>query len=242
VFEVGSNRFRNGIRTYSRKGTKRTPQVARSLIEELEEDVDQGPLVRLGEGIVVDWHHEPYDTLFMGDGEDSMRGQQTWSEIPLMPDPVLDAKRKARLRRRKEGLSLAECLDEFGKVEILSEMDTWYCPRCKEHRRASKKLELWKSPDILIFHLKRFSSTAMRRDKLDILVDFPINDLDMSTSVLESEDGKKEIYDLFAVDNHYGSLGGGHYTAYAKSFIDNNWYDYNGMEIWTRPSRQVNCY
>lgn len=24
------------------------------------------------------------------------------------------------------------------------------------------------------------------------------------------------LYDLFAVSNHYGSLGGGHYTAYAR--------------------------
>jgi ubiquitin carboxyl-terminal hydrolase 4/11/15 len=227
--KVGSNRFRNGIRTYSRKGIKTTPQIARNSSEEPEEDVNQGPLIRLGEGIVLDWYNDPYETLFMGEEQDTMRGQQTYGEIPLRVDPVLDAKRTARQRRRKEGLSLAECLDEFGKDEILSEMDTWYCPRCKEHRRASKKLELWKTPDILIFHLKRFSSSATRRDKLDILVDFPINGLDMSTRVVESEGGKKEIYDLFAVDNHYGGLGGGHYTAYAKSFVDKDWYDYNGM-------------
>jgi ubiquitin carboxyl-terminal hydrolase 4/11/15 len=31
-------------------------------------------------------------------------------------------------------------------------------------------------------------------------------------------------YDLFAVSNHYGSLGGGHYTAYAKNPIYKKWY------------------
>lgn len=180
----------------------------------------------------MDWQREPFEALFLGDRDDSMRGHKTYGDgapVPLLPDPALDAKRQARQRRRREGISLAECLDEFGKEEILSEMDTWYCPRCKEHRRASKKLELWKTPDILVFHLKRFSSSLYRRDKLDVLVDFPIKDLDMSTRVLERSDGKKEIYDLFAVDNHYGSLYGGHYTAYAKSFVDQEWYDYNGM-------------
>ena len=44
------------------------------------------------------------------------------------------------------------------------------------------------------------------------------------------EEGKSPIYDLFAVDNHYGGLGGGHYTAYALNFMEDNqnWYEYNG--------------
>ncbi|KFX89047.1 hypothetical protein O988_08786 [Pseudogymnoascus sp. VKM F-3808] len=213
------------------KNTKRTTQRTRMSSEEAEDGANPGPLVRLGEGIVVDWYPEPFATLFEGDRGDTMRGRDTWSSVDILEDPILEAKRKSRLRRRSKGLSLDECLDEFGKEEILSEMDTWYCPRCKEHRRASKKLELWKTPDIMVFHLKRFSSTAMRRDKLDIQVTFPINGLDMSTRVLETEDGKEEVYDLFAVDNHYGSLGGGHYTAYAKSFVDGAWYDYNDSAV-----------
>jgi ubiquitin carboxyl-terminal hydrolase 4/11/15 len=107
-------------------------------------------------------------------------------------------------------------------------MDTWYCPRCKEHRRASKKFELWRTPDILVMHLKRFSSSAMRRDKLDVMVDFPVEGLDLTSRVVESQEGKQEIYDLIAVDDHWGGLGGGHYTAFAKSYVDGEWYEYNG--------------
>lgn len=29
----------------------------------------------------------------------------------------------------------------------------------------------------------------------------------------------KVIYDLFAVSNHFGGLGGGHYTAFAKNHV-----------------------
>lgn len=144
-------------------------------------------------------------------------------------DPELIAKRQLRSQRRKNGIDLDDCLDEFGKEEILSEMDMWYCPRCKEHRRASKKFELWKTPDILVMHLKRFSSSALRRDKLDVMVDFPLEGLDLTSRVVEKEDGKQEIYDLFAVDDHWGGLGGGHYTAFAKNFVDHEWYEYNGM-------------
>lgn len=36
-------------------------------------------------------------------------------------------------------------------------------------------------------------------------------------------------YELYAVSNHYGSLGGGHYTAYAKN--DGSWYSFNDSSV-----------
>jgi ubiquitin carboxyl-terminal hydrolase 4/11/15 len=168
--------------------------------------------------------------LFEGDGpEDHLRGHATFHAIETFDDTELNAKRAARAKRRKNGITLDDCLNEFGKEEVLSEADTWYCPRCKEHQRATKKFELWKTPDILVVHLKRFSSSSTRRDKLDVLVDFPIDNLDLTTRVVEPQEGKQEIYDLIAVDDHWGGLGGGHYTAFAKNFIDGEWYEYNGM-------------
>jgi ubiquitin carboxyl-terminal hydrolase 4/11 len=37
------------------------------------------------------------------------------------------------------------------------------------------------------------------------------------------------IYDLYAVDNHYGGMGGGHYTAYCKNPEDGNWYNFDDV-------------
>ncbi|KAI0999589.1 hypothetical protein K3495_g8609 [Podosphaera aphanis] len=191
---------------------------------------DNGPLVRLGEILVVDWNSQAYDDIFGGDGKD-LRGQSTWHSMPSRQDEELVVKRKTLLQRKKNGITLDDCLNEFGKEEILSEMDTWYCPRCKEHRRASKKFELWMTPDILVMHLKRFSSSARRRDKLDIRVDFPVEGLDLSSRVVKHNENNEEIYDLFAVDNHWGGLGGGHYTACAKNFFDGEWYEYNDSSV-----------
>lgn len=189
---------------------------------------DGGPLLRLGEALIVDWREEAYETVYFGGPDDTMRGQNHFSDIPMMEDPQLKQRKATRKLRKDNGITLDDCLAEFGKEEILSEQDMWYCPRCKEHRRASKKFELWKTPDILIMHLKRFSSGTYRRDKLDVLVDFPLEDLDLTSKVLENEEGKSMIYDLFAVDDHWGGLGGGHYTAFAKNFFNNEWYEYNG--------------
>ncbi|EPE07342.1 ubiquitin specific peptidase 11 [Ophiostoma piceae UAMH 11346] len=191
------------------------------------------PLIRLGEGIMVDWSPEGLDVVFgKDDVNDELRGAPTFGGIPdTLEDPELKDKRRNRISRKKRGLTLDECLDEFEREEILSENDMWYCPRCKEHRRASKKFDLWKTPDILVVHLKRFSSSGWRRDKLDMRVDFPVEGLDITKRVLDRQTGKVEIYDLIGVDDHWGGLGGGHYTAFARNFIDGQWYEYNDSSV-----------
>lgn len=219
-------------KVYGKRGTKKLHQQQRQAQKEkqkafevdqfdMEEPVaDGGPLIRLKEGIVIDWAEEAYKEIFTRDS--------TWEHCETLPDPELDKAQQTRTRRRKNGITIEACLDEFERNEILSEQDMWYCPRCKEHRRASKKFDLWKTPDILVMHLKRFSSSGFRRDKIDVLVDFPLENLDITDRVLQKEDGKQEIYDLIGVDCHWGGLGGGHYTAHAKNFVDGQWYTYNG--------------
>ena len=41
------------------------------------------------------------------------------------------------------------------------------------------------------------------------------------------EGGEPIIYDLFGVSNHFGSLGFGHYTAYALNWKDQQWYNFD---------------
>ena len=45
-----------------------------------------------------------------------------------------------------------------------------------------------------------------------------------------SPDRKYLKYDLFAVSEHYGSTGGGHYTAICRN-VDGNWYNYNDSSV-----------
>lgn len=233
-------------KTYGKKGNKRRDKQARngrdphkSLHVKPQQQppavADGGPLIRLGEGLVVDWDESAWELLFGSalKTESDFQGARTFvdADLETLLDPTVKFNQRRRQTRRSRGITLEECLDEFERAEVLSEQDMWYCPRCKEHRRASKKFDLWKTPDILVAHLKRFSSSGWRRDKLDVLVDFPIQGLDLTSRVLKKEDGQDEIYDLIAVDDHYGGLGGGHYTAYARNFADGEWYNYNGKNI-----------
>lgn len=126
--------------------------------------------------------------------------------------------------------TLDECLDLFVTNEKLGSDDAWYCPKCKEFQQATKKFDLWSVPKVLIIHLKRFHYSRYRRDKIETLVDFPVEDLDISKIVINKNEQLKK-YDLVGVCNHYGTLGGGHYTAYAKNNIDKNWYLFDDHSV-----------
>lgn len=140
-----------------------------------------------------------------------------------------------------KSLSLYDCLTEFTKQEALGKNDTWYCPKCKDHRQVKKKMDIYKAPDVLVFHLKRFSNqgdaTSFRflsADKLDVMVNAPQNGLDLSSIVLSEEQrASKEdlLYDLYAVSNHYGSMGSGHYTANARNPITKQWYSFDDSRV-----------
>ncbi|KAH3765175.1 ubiquitin carboxyl-terminal hydrolase 4 [Pelomyxa schiedti] len=80
-------------------------------------------------------------------------------------------------------VSLDTCLDMFTSLEKLGANDLWYCPGCKSHQPAAKKLDFWKIPPTLIVHLKRFKERCWQ-DKLDIPVRFPVTNLYMTKRVL----------------------------------------------------------
>ncbi|KAJ2906233.1 ubiquitin carboxyl-terminal hydrolase-like protein [Zalerion maritima] len=228
----GKNKKTYGKKNKQRQIRNRQPKTSflRQQQFDDEDDGGDGPLVRLGEGILVDFTEQAYYNVFEN-GLDLNPSKAGSASLVTLVDPEILAREKELEHRRRNGITLDMCLEEFEKEEILAEEDQWYCPRCKDHVRASKKFELWKTPDILIVHLKRFSNSGYRRDKIDITVDFEIEGLDLTHRVIDKTDGKEEIYDLIAVDNHWGGLGGGHYTAVAKNFLDGQWYDYNDSSV-----------
>ena len=121
-------------------------------------------------------------------------------------------------------MTLAKCLKKFCKEEQLEEGDEWYCSKCKKHVLAKKKMEFFYLPKILIICFKRFVKDSYRWEKNEDEVDFPINDMDMKDFVI-GPDKEHSKYDLFAVSQHYGSTGFGHYTAVCKN--NGQWFSYN---------------
>ncbi|MEE6480703.1 hypothetical protein FKM82_012651 [Ascaphus truei] len=140
--------------------------------------------------------------------------------------------------QKKAFMKLKDCIELFTTKEKLGVEDPWYCPNCKEHQQATKKLDLWSLPPVLVVHLKRFSYSRYMRDKLDTLVDFPVSDLDMSKFLINPNAGPCR-YNLIAVSNHYGGMGGGHYTAFSRNKDDGKWYYFDDSSVSTASEDQI---
>ncbi|KAI9993394.1 hypothetical protein PInf_015475 [Phytophthora infestans] len=195
-----------------------------------------------------------------------------------------DASVQQHQRQDNQPLNLAHCMEIFTAKETIPEA---YCGHCKTLRPATKKMDLWRLPPLLVIHLKRFCFTQVSRRKLHHLVDFPLRGLQFGDFVARKReprgrlsgleywlflggklkaDGKAEpsptgssklarpgsprrvsssaldapaaataavrgddgfLYDLYAVVNHVGALGGGHYFAYVLSDHDGKWKCFN---------------
>ncbi|KAL9425122.1 hypothetical protein AB3S75_032119 [Citrus x aurantiifolia] len=134
-------------------------------------------------------------------------------------------------KARTEPLSLYTCLEAFLREEPLVPEDMWYCPQCKERRQASKKLDLWRLPEVLVIHLKRFSYSRSMKHKLETFVNFPIHDFNLTKYVANKNSSRRQLYELYALTNHYGGMGSGHYTAHIKLLDENRWYNFDDSHI-----------
>lgn len=129
-------------------------------------------------------------------------------------------------------VTLQDCFNLFTAEEILDGDDAWFCPQCKKRRRTAKVLHIVRLPKILIIHLKRFQQRrgGVISDKLETFVTYPLKGLDLTPYWPNYADGDEQslvgvpirgqnapfIYDLYGVANHFGTLKGGHYTAFVK--------------------------
>ena len=51
--------------------------------------------------------------------------------------------------------------------------------------------------------------------------------MDLSQYINNNDDKTSKKYDLFAVSNHYGGMGGGHYVAVAQNYFNKKWYKFD---------------
>ncbi|CAI5443433.1 unnamed protein product [Caenorhabditis angaria] len=119
---------------------------------------------------------------------------------------------------------LAEMLDLFSETERLKPEESWYCSKCKEHVEATKRLQLYRLPPVLIIQLKRFVYTAFthqssmhRRSKDERTVEYPLENLDMSPFLADTAPKQASTtYDLTGVVCHSGSSYFGHYISMGR--------------------------
>lgn len=146
-------------------------------------------------------------------------------EINTASKNPLDYNKKEKI----SGISLDDCIESFIKKEKLERRNEWLCKKCKKLQNASKKMEIFYLPKLLIIHLKRFEKSGHYGwTKNNAFIDFPIDNLDMG-KYFNGPDKNNSKYDLYAVSQHYGGCGGGHYTAVCRN--NGDWYSFNDSSV-----------
>lgn len=158
--------------------------------------------------------------------------------LPI-PQSMQAMGRFSRNKVERGGVSLHNCLSSYIQPEKIS-ASGYICKHCKKEATCEKYLSIFRCPNVLVLHLKRFTFSTFRRSKITTSVDFPLNEFDISPYISNScklealffcmawmkfhrffylvsfaapERNSLPTYNLVAVSNHMGTLNGGHYTA-----------------------------
>jgi ubiquitin C-terminal hydrolase len=101
-------------------------------------------------------------------------------------------------------------------VESIEKVETFKIPR-----KASKQFSFLQTPKVLTLHLKRFKQDSKKSFKKDSsTVKFPFHlSMDCFLNPLSKESKNSQNYELYAVVEHSGGIGSGHYICYVKKLI-----------------------
>ena len=149
---------------------------------------------------------------------------ETGKQLSMSPEPFFMIDLPIPSNNREP--SLIDCFNLYVEGEVLEGENAWYNEDTKQKENVRKKISFWSFPEILVIDLKRFNA---RNQKNQILVTFPIDNLDLSSYVV----GYKKtsyVYDLYGVCNHGGGVMGGHYTSYVKN-ANGKWYHFNDTSV-----------
>lgn len=134
---------------------------------------------------------------------------------------------KVKGKRVKQPVTLAQCLDQYIRPELLTKGNEVYCDVCKKKTLPYKQIKFKSTPNILRIDLKRFASNL---SKINTNVICPLNSLNLNKYLSNNSfAGFNQEYNLKSFVLQQGSFSGGHYTAYVKD--DNTWYHYDDSSV-----------
>ncbi|KAI4479124.1 hypothetical protein M0804_011263 [Polistes exclamans] len=129
--------------------------------------------------------------------------------------------------------TLDDCIQRFVTGQ---KVVGWKCPKCQAPREATKKFDFIKLAPIIVIHLNRFAESGGWLEKRNTTVDFPLKEFNLKPYLITDHDAPINnarfcTYNLYAMSNHYGTMEGGHYTAFCKNSIQNKWYKYDDQTV-----------
>ena len=127
---------------------------------------------------------------------------------------------KNQFNQNINAVNIYDCFDYYKKTNIMSGANSMYCNRCKKNCDCSMSTNLVTGPNILILILNRGKGI-----QFNVKLNF-VEYLDLSNYIEYKDTGVN--YKLIGVITHMGESGmGGHFIAYCRDPIINQWFKYN---------------
>jgi ubiquitin carboxyl-terminal hydrolase 8 len=117
-------------------------------------------------------------------------------------------------------VDIKECFEYYQKDDHMSGANQIFCNNCHAMSNSINKSKLIVCPNVLVINLNRGKGL-----QFDIKIKFE-EYLDIKEFIYN--DKSPSYYELVGIVTHFGpSSMGGHFIAFCKSFMDQNWYKYN---------------
>ena len=162
--------------------------------------------------------------IFYGVHVSQLSSIDTNEMISMNPEPFFIL--NLPIPNNNKSPSLIDCFNLYVEDEILDGDNSILNESTGKRIAAKKNIMFWNFPNILVIDIKRFNA---KNTKNQILVDFPLENLDLSKYVI-GYNKSEYVYDLYGVCNHSGSVMGGHYTSFVKN-ANGKWYHYNDTSV-----------
>jgi ubiquitin C-terminal hydrolase len=149
---------------------------------------------------------------------------ETGKKMKQTPEPYFIV--NLPVPKNNKSPSLIDCFNLYIEGEELTGENAWLNEETNQKIDNKKRILFWSLPNILVIDFKRYNS---RNQKNQILISFPMDNLDLSNYVI-GYNKKSYIYELYGVCNHSGSVHGGHYTCYVKN-ANGKWFHFNDTNV-----------
>ena len=121
-------------------------------------------------------------------------------------------------------VTLYDCFDQNEQIEMLEGANQIYCNSCRQNSNATSSNKLYTCPEVLTIILNRGKGL-----EFEVEFSFPMT---ISIEKYITDKTCDPNYELIGVLTHHGPSGmAGHFVAYCKSPMDNNWYFYNDAVV-----------
>ena len=145
---------------------------------------------------------------------------------------LFDINTKNKIESSNKNMNIYDALDLFKDEEILDKENKWYCPSCKKHQMAKKKMDIYRIPNYLIVQFKRFKKRGavmnfLLGQKNETEIDYK-ETLNLKDFVV-GPDKDKAIYELYAVILHIKIMNGGHYQSICK--VNGTWFLFDDSKV-----------